>query len=126
MRGQSRLGGDRAADGLGGGGDAASTASGHVDLHLTGGADGERRVGRAFVDLPAGGGAVGDLVDHQPVMAADAVDDLLRAGHSDRHVVQCRLGERTRVAGDHREDEGRQADHRQDHGADGGAIARGV
>jgi hypothetical protein len=40
--------------------------------------------------------------------------------------MQGRLGERTGVAGDHRDDESGQADHRQNHGADGGAIARRV
>ena len=40
--------------------------------------------------------------------------------------MQRRLGERARIAGDHREDEDRQPDYRQRRGADGGAIANGV
>lgn len=123
---QPRLGGDGAADGLGCVGDAASTAARDVDLHFAGRGDDERGVALALVDLPAGSGVIANFVDRQRFLAADAVDDLFRGGDRDRHVMQPRFGERAGVAGDHGDDEEREPDHRQHHGADGRAVARGM
>src|SRR6185369_2733832 len=80
-RGQPRLGGDGTADGLRRGGHALATTTGDVDLQLTGRGDDVAGVGLTLVDLLARGGRVTNFVDGQRVLAADAVDELLRARH---------------------------------------------
>ena len=103
-----------------------STTAGDIDLHFAGRGDDERGVRLALVHLLAGGGVVANFGDRQRILATNAVDELLGSCNGDGHMMQRRLGERARVAGDHGDDEECQSDHRQCSGADGRPIAHGV